>query len=238
MSEQTNTEIAGIMAGFDVLIDAAPETPISAPEMPVKPAQILAADGWPKRMREAVESPTGAEWLKAYERASKVTRAGGIVILHGTRGAGKTRMAAEIAKAKAFPAGYRLKESSLGGTTKELEKRAIYRTALTIFLDIRETYGKGKRSEKEVINSLCRPGLLVIDELQERGETPWEDRLLTHIIDRRYSEELATILIANLTRDELKATLSPSIIDRIAENGARIDATWPSFRRTKQPTAQ
>jgi DNA replication protein DnaC len=83
----------------------------------------------------------------------------------------------------------------------------------------------------EIIDRMTEPGLLVIDELQERGETAFEDRLLTHLIDARYGAKRPTILIANLSKDELGKSLGPSIVDRASENGRRIDFTWNSYRR-------
>jgi DNA replication protein DnaC len=72
--------------------------------------------------------------------------------------------------------------------------------------------------------------LLVIDELQERGESDFENHKQTHIVDARYSRELPTILIANYTREEFAASVSPSILDRIRENGIGVFFDWPSFR--------
>ena len=67
--------------------------------------------------------------------------------------------------------------------------------------------------------------------MQERGETAFENRLLTHLIDARYGAMRPTIIIANLTAKELGETLGPSIVDRVFEDGKRIDFTWDSYRR-------
>lgn len=192
---------------------------------------ILAANGWPDRYTGELGEPEGGEWKAAFALLSPVIERGGIGLLHGKRGAGKTRMAAEIARSGRFPfdstAG-----AKLTGGAPERKRTAVYRTAMGFFLDVRATYKKNSReTERDVIEALTRPGLLVIDELQERGETPFENRLLTHLIDARYGAKRPTIIIANLTAKELGETLGPSIVDRVFEDGKRIDFTWDSYRR-------
>ena len=110
-----------------------------------------------------------------------------------------------------------------------------YRTAMRFFLEVRATFRKcSERSEIEVIDELTGSSLLILDEIQERGETPFEDRLLTHVIDARYAAMKPTILIANLTKAELSASLGESIVSRAQENGKSIEFNWESYR--KQPT--
>ena len=170
--------------------------------------------GWPSKWRDAIETePTGDEWHAAFVQAATTIESNGILILSGKRGPGKTRMAAELAL---------------------YQKNSRYRTAMRFFLEIRESFRKDSAvSELETIKSLTRTELLVLDELQERGDTAFEDRLLTHLIDARYAENKPTILIANLTRKELTASLGASIVSRIHENGDIIECGWASFRGGK-----
>ncbi len=104
---------------------------------------------------------------------------------------------------------------------------------MEIFLRIRATYHRENTSELDAIEELCKPQLLVIDEIQQRGETEFENRLLAYLIDRRYGDMLDTILIGNLTPTALADSLDPSIVDRLRETGGIIECTWPSFRGTK-----
>lgn len=178
-------------------------------------SSLGAKTGWPAKWAEAIQSePTGDQWKAAFKRGLAAIDKKGILILHGGRGPGKTRMAAEL--------------SLYAGKTR-------YRTAMRFFIEIRATYGNKSVSEMDIIDDLVRADLLVLDELQERGETPFEDRLLTHLIDARYAENKPTILIANLTKQEIGASLGLSIIDRVRENGASIEFTWPSFRKPTAP---
>lgn len=173
-------------------------------------ASLGQSTGWPSKWaQEASTEPYGAEWKASLIRAVGIVENNGILILHGKRGGGKTRMAAELALA-------------IG--------QSRYRTAMRFFLELRASYKDKEVSEMDIIDDLTRARILIIDELQERGDTPFEDRLLTHLIDARYAENRPTVLIANLTRKELAESLGASIIDRIRENGTSIEFTWPSFR--------
>jgi DNA replication protein DnaC len=142
---------------------------------------------------------------------------GVIMALIGGRGSGKTQLAVCMADA-AIAAG----------------RSARYLTAFDFFLLIRETYRKdAKKSEREIIAELAGPALLILDELQERGETPWEDRLLTALIDRRYRDGGDTILIANQKADEFRAALGASIEDRLREGGGIAELDGQSRRKSQ-----
>ena len=216
-------EIDRLLAELPEADDAEEDAPPETPALPSN--RLLSAFGWPDRYIEPLESPEGGEWLAGLALSAPVIEKGGILIFHGKRGTGKTQMAAEIARTKRFP---------LDATNGPERKRsAHYQTAMRFFLTVRATFKKGSdKTELEIIDRMTEPGLLVIDELQERGETAFEDRLLTHLIDARYGAKRPTILIANLSKDELGKALGPSIVDRASENGRRIDFTWNSYRRS------
>ena len=172
--------------------------------------------GWPEKYLEAVkEPPQGQQWLEAFDDAKACVNRNGILVLYGKRGCGKTRMAAELAV--------------LTGLSR-------YRTAMRFFLEVRATFRKAsERSELDVIDDLAAAPLLVLDEIQERGETSFEDRLLTHVIDARYASNKPTVMIANLTKRELADSLGASIVDRARENGKSIEFSWESFRGKTKP---
>ena len=228
--------LAEFINWMEAMIDAMPDDDPSdcSEDAVVTPRRtwhpILAAHGWPDRYTGELDEPEGGAWKSNFDLLSPVIERGGIGLLHGKRGAGKTRMAAEIARSGRFPHD-RTAGAKLTGGPVEPKRTAVYRTAMSFFLDVRATYKKdSKETERDVIAELTRPGLLVIDELQERGETAFENRLLTHLIDARYGAMRPTIIIANLTAKELGDTLGPSIVDRVFEDGKRIDFTWDSYR--------
>jgi hypothetical protein len=74
---------------------------------------------------------------------------------------------------------------------------------MEIFLDVRAAFKTAATvSERDAIRGYVSPCMLVIDEMQERGETAFEDRLLTYIIEVRYAEMRDTVLISNQLVDE------------------------------------
>ncbi len=139
-------------------------------------------------------------------------RDGGIIALIGPRGTGKTRLAAEAMRDFAREHGH-------------------YTTAMGLFLRIRASYARNNdESEKEIVTHMTKTRLLVLDEVQERGNTAWEDRLLTHILDSRYGAMAPTIIIANLTESALADCMGDSIISRLEETGGIIEISGPSHR--------
>jgi DNA replication protein DnaC len=168
--------------------------------------------GWPAAWADRVIAapPTGEQWLAAARRAQEKINTGGIVLLCGQRGNGKTRLAAEFA--------------IRNGSSR-------YRTAMRFFLEIRATFSNRDVSELDIIDDLAKTDLLVIDEMQERSESDWENRLLTHLIDARYAENRPTILIANMSKRELASSLNTSVIDRIRGNGVTVEFNWESYRK-------
>jgi DNA replication protein DnaC len=212
-----------LFAGLDRLIDAAPEaspledwnetTPRETPGLiPFIGNTIAEKTGTPGRYRAPWERPTDEAWQNHFARVSACISSGGIIGLIGNRGTGKTRLAAEVMR----------DHDRIFGR---------YTTAMGLFLRIRSTYGKkGSESEASIVEELSKAPLLILDEIQERGNTEWEDRLLTHVLDARYGEMRPTILIANLTREALRNQLGESINSRLIETGGILEMTGPSHR--------
>lgn len=141
----------------------------------------------------------------------------GTVALLGERGAGKTWMAC--------------------GLVREFCRRgrgALYRDAMDYFLELKSTYDRdAKRSQEQVEAAYLKPSLLVLDELHERGDTVWEDRMLTRLINKRYAAKLATVLIANQSPKEFKDRVGHSIHDRMFDGGGIVVCDWKSLRGRK-----
>lgn len=199
------------LSRLDRFIEAAPEGPPDRPDG--SPGRRI--DSWtgvPARYRDEWPIPDDPGWRDLFGRARGRVGAGGILALIGPRGTGKTRLACEIVRDRA-------------------PTKAHYTTAMGLFLRIRATFRKGAaESEQDVVDEIARVRLLVLDEVQERGNTEWEDRILTHIIDRRYGAMRPTILIANLTRENLEDSIGESIADRIREDGGVLVMNGSSHR--------
>jgi DNA replication protein DnaC len=170
------------------------------------------SSGIPHRFSLPWDHPSDPQWQDDFQKMKTATTAGGIVAVVGKRGTGKTRMAAEIMR-------------------EFLPWPGIYTTAMTLFLRIRESFKKtAEESEKSIVDQLSKCRLLVIDEIQERGGSDWENRILDHILDRRYGAIIPTIIIGNLTDLGITECLGDSISSRITENGGIIEMNGPSHR--------
>lgn len=169
----------------------------------------------PARYRKPWPRPEDAEWTRKLELTKKMTSDGGLVLLIGDRGTGKTRLAAEVIRDR----------------LSWIPMPDHYTTAMEIFLNIRDAYGKkGPQTEGSIVAELSRCRLLVIDEIQERSNSEWEDRIITHVIDRRYGANLPTIIIGNLTPESMERNLGESVVSRASETGGIIVMTGKSYR--------
>lgn len=138
-----------------------------------------------------------------------------IIGLVGPRGPGKTYMASAIVLA-ACRAG----------------RSAKYAVTMDYFQHLKSQYRDGGDSSR-IEREYDSPSLLVLDEIQVRGETEWENRTLTNLIDKRYRDLKTTILITNETVDQFMASVGTSVASRITDGGAVIECNWPSLRGAK-----
>jgi DNA replication protein DnaC len=217
-----NVTLPDFLTNIDQMIIDAPEGELET-DKPQKPNLVREANGWGLRYVTSF-TPLGDDWVTTYQNALESVSQGGLVAFLGGRGTGKTQMAAEIAK----EGNWSRDKGEWNGNAMVANKTAIYRRAMDIFLDLRDR--SAGHSEQAVLKKLTYCGLLVIDEFQERGETPFEDRIIINLLDKRYNDQRPTILIANLDRAGLSAMLSPSVKDRMRENGRSFLFDWKSYR--------
>lgn len=182
-------------------------------EASARGVELLRAAQVPERAKEFTRRP---EYQPPAGSAPLFARLGTglIAAVVGNRGTGKTCLAAALVRASA----------RRGASVR-------YAKAMDIFLTVRASFrADSKTSELTALAAFIQPQLLVIDEMQERGETKWEDRLLNYVIDKRYDAQRDTILIANLTELQLATQLGASIASRIDEAGGVIECAGESFR--------
>lgn len=157
--------------------------------------------------------------------------------LVGNRGGGKTRLGIALGRMAihkclidpAYAASQNDPNEPVGDTIRR-NTPVRYTVALGFFLELRSAFGDRDHTERDVLQSYIDPNLIIIDEVQERGNTPWEDRMLTYLIDQRYAAKRDTVLIGNLTPDALAKSLGESIVSRLQECGEIVVCDWPSFR--------
>lgn len=138
----------------------------------------------------------------------------GMVALIGTRGTGKTWMGCGLVM-----------------TFCRHGRYALYRDAMDYFLDLKATYDDGAKLDQQQVEArYLKPELLVLDEVHERGDTAWEDRMLTRLINKRYADERSTVLISNQDERTFAERIGASIADRIHDGGGVIVCDWESLR--------
>ncbi len=101
--------------------------------------------------------------------------------------------------------------------------------------EVKSTWRNGsERTETEVLNHYATLELLIIDEVGVQFGTPAELAILQEIVNARYENILPTILISNLTFDQLKAFVGDRIVDRVTDGGCnRLVFDWQSYRSNK-----
>jgi len=162
--------------------------------------------------------------LQAIHLLLGILEKGGIGVMIGPSGVGKTQMAVALAVRHIIDSKAAPRRSAADGPR--------YATAAEMFRELRSAFGTGAhQSEASMLARFTRPPLLIIDEVHEIKSSDYELRRLTEIIDVRYRKMVPTILISNLGRAELSQQLGPSVISRIFECGQLVDFTnCPSHR--------
>lgn len=86
-------------------------------------------------------------------------------------------------------------------------------------------------TEEEVIERFASLDLLIIDEVGVQFGSPAEMTILQEVINARYESVLPTILISNLTFEQLKESIGERIVDRVTDGGRnRLAFGWESYR--------
>lgn len=158
------------------------------------------------------------QWQTHYDFFKEKIEDGGIFVLFGDRGQGKTQLSCSV----------------IGFLTTKLEKSALYKKAQDIFLEIRAGMkGQDYKTEVSSIEDFIRPYLLVIDAYEVRGETDFENRMMDHIVDKRYDGLKATIIITNDKKENISKSLGSSIVSRMVESGGALELKDCNFRANK-----
>lgn len=143
----------------------------------------------------------------------KLLETPGTVALIGTIGAGKTHMACALIHAFC-----------------DKGRSARYATAMDYIIAVRRAYD-GKKPQEQIEAEYIRHSLLVLDEMQVRMETANEEMLLLRLLDKRYQNNRATLLLSNHpTKHEFLQRVDARIADRMREGGGILVADWESLR--------
>jgi DNA replication protein DnaC len=157
-----------------------------------------------------------------HRRVWASVRQGGMVMLTGDRGRGKTHLATLVGSEWwAFGFGFSV------GPARYWRLSELFADQKAWFDRRRDEWGNAIPEPLEVART-C--GLLVLDEIQERQGTDWEQAELVRLLDVRYTEFRPALLITNRTLRDVAAIVGMSAIDRMKEGGAVIECAWDNYR--------
>jgi len=194
------------------------------------------ASGMPKKfcgitLDDWKTSTAGQECVKAAAKAfvdGEVKR----MLMIGVCGTGKTMLAAGIIGAMALKPNGKMETGAyadLSGGCRKISP--VYITATRLVRSIRDTWTTKDMSEQEAMDRFINADVLVVDELGA-GRCSEDDKLmLSEILCDRYSADMPTLLISNMTGEQIKAdVLDERAVDRMREGGKIVTLKWKSRR--------
>jgi len=138
---------------------------------------------------------------------AEVLRHGTCLTLIGHPGTGKTHLASAIGQA-VIDQGY----------------ACAFRSMSAILRDFRSSYQRDASiNEIEILGQLVEPDLLIIDEIgMAIGSRDKQQATMFDVFNARYESVRPTILIGNLTREELRGYLGERVERRVQEGGGPV----------------
>ena len=170
--------------------------------------------------------PSGPKaWLDAGAKAFRIIEAGGIVLLNGAYGTGKTFMAKLLAEAVVpfLPNAFFPPHPPLPDHRRPI----VYHHAGELMAKIKAGYSTGGNAE--LMDQMSGSAVLILDELSKATKTN-DGEVFATLIDARYRHNRPTILVGNYDLNEIQTRLDGSTLDRIREVGGIISCDWPGFR--------
>lgn len=111
------------------------------------------------------------------------------------------------------------------------EHVGVYLTFMGMIRLIRETWHpSSQRTESAVISELGSLPLLVLDEIGVQYGTDAEHTLLFEVMDRRYRDQMPSILLTNQDKAGFKRFVGDRVYDRMTETARWVSFDWASYR--------
>jgi len=152
---------------------------------------------------------------KYYNNFENIKESGSSLFYCGSYGTGKTHLAIAI----------------LADLIHTGKVSGMYTTTMRMLRDIRRSYSDKNLSEQDIIDKYVRCDLLVLDEIGVQMGTEAEKLLIYEVINGRYENYRPTILISNLSYEEMKQYMGARSIDRLkSKDGFMIVMDWESYR--------
>lgn len=138
--------------------------------------------------------------------------------LSGPRGVGKTHLACSIANYLIENTEPVLVRGVFDYFQMPIESMPLFVNVPELLMEIRDTQKKeSETSEKKIIDRYSNVPVLIFDDIGVEKNSEWVFQTFYTLINKRYNEELITIITSNLTLEELAAKISDRIASRIAE---------------------
>lgn len=137
------------------------------------------------------------------------------LLIWGTPGNGKSRMAAAVANA-----------------VHENGKNIVFQSVPELLQRIRSTFGKqGGETEADIMKALLTCDLLILDDIGAEKLTDWVQDIMYRIIDGRYRKKKPILYTSNIEPKQLANQLGGRTYDRILETSLIIENQATSYRR-------
>lgn len=114
----------------------------------------------------------------------------------------------------------------------ENNHRSVIISTGNLMRKVKATYQNNDKTEDEIYEFYGRLPLLVLDEVGVQFGSETEKLIFYEVINMRYNNMLPTILISNLTAEELSGYVGERAFDRFKEDGGAILVfDWESYRK-------
>lgn len=168
--------------------------------------------------RAATDAQRAAlDFSRAYAHGfDDVLATGRSALFVGKPGTGKTHLAAGIGL----------------HVMREQRRTVLFTTVMRAIRRVKESWARDSReTEGQAVSALVFPDLLILDEVGVQFGSEFEKNILFDVLNERYERRRPSLLMSNLTVEEVTAFLGERIIDRLREDGGQvIRFTWDSHR--------
>ena len=150
------------------------------------------------------------------DRFDQVLTTGRSALFIGKPGTGKTHLAVGI--------GLRIMHRD--------SRTVLFATVMRAVRRVKDTWSRESReSETQAIAALVFPDLLILDEVGVQFGSDTEKLILFDVLNERYEKRRPTLLLSNLTLNEVKTYLGERVFDRLREDGGEVVVfDWQSWR--------